>query len=71
MALDLSKAKMKRGKLSESNRSFDYDFWRDESVKMKMAAIWEMTVFHHMAQNHDPDELRLNRAIGGFRKKQS
>ncbi len=70
MALDLSKAKMRRGKLSESDRSFDYEFWRDQPIPVKMAAIWEMTVFHHMVKNLDPDELRLNRAVRGFRKKQ-
>ena len=71
MALDLSKAKVQRGKLSESDRNFDYDFWRGQPIAVKMAAIWEMTVFHHMVQNRDPNELRLDRTVGGFRKKQS
>ncbi len=71
MALDLSKATVKRGKISQSNRSMDYEFWRTQPLAVKMAAIWEMTVFHHMVRNDDPDELRLNRSIGGFRKKQS
>jgi hypothetical protein len=69
MALDLSKSTMHRGKLSESCRRIDYEFWREQTISMKMAAIWEMTIFHHMVKNRDPNELRLNRAIGGFRKK--
>jgi hypothetical protein len=69
MALDLSKAKVLRGKISESSRDFDYAFWREQSLEMKMRAIWEMTVFHHMVKRRDLDELRLDRTVGGFRKK--
>ena len=70
MALDLSRSEFKHGKLSEKTRELDFDFWRHQSVAAKMTAIWEMTVFHHKLKGRDPDELRLNRAVGGFRKKQ-
>lgn len=51
MALDLSKAEMRRGKITESGRSFDHEFWRAQSAEMKMGAIWEMVVFHHAVKN--------------------
>lgn len=68
MALDLSKAMTRRGKISEMTREFDYEFWRAQTVKVKLAAIWEMTVFHHLVKKRDPAELRLDRSVGGFRK---
>lgn len=68
MALDLSKAKTLRGRINETTRDFDYEFWRGQSVEMKMSAIWEMVLFHHLVKHRDPAELRLNRAVGGFRK---
>jgi hypothetical protein len=68
VALDLSKAEVHRGKISEMTRDPDYEFWRRQSAEMKMSAIWEMVVFHHMAMQRDPSELRLDRTVGGFRK---
>ncbi len=70
MALDLSKAILHRGKLTESSRAHDYEFWRQQSVRVKMAAIWEMTLFHHMVTEGNETEPRLDRTVGGFRKKQ-
>lgn len=68
MVLDLSKAKTLRGKISEATRDFDYEFWREQPAEVKMSAVWEMVVFHHLVKHRDPAELRLNRAVGGFRK---
>ncbi|MBY0423401.1 MAG: hypothetical protein K2Q06_13925 [Parvularculaceae bacterium] len=68
MALDLSKAMVRRGKISEMTRDHDYEFWRNQSAEIKMAAIWEMVVFHHLVKKRDTAELRLNRSVGGFRK---
>ncbi|MFN0022479.1 MAG: hypothetical protein ACKVS5_01110 [Parvularculaceae bacterium] len=69
MALDLSKAELRRGKITESDRSFDLEFWRAQSAELKMSAIWEMVVFHHAVKKRDPAELRLDRTLGGLRKK--
>ena len=41
---DWANATVKRGKISESDRSFDFDFWRSQSAEMKIAAIWRMVV---------------------------
>jgi len=65
MALDLTNAIVKRGKISERDRSFDYEFWREQSIEAKLTAIWEMTVFHHMVHNRNANEPRLNRTVGG------
>jgi len=70
MAFDLSQATLHRGKISESDSSYDYEFWRNQHIAAKMAAIWEMTVYHHAITNRDPDELRLDRTVGGFSRKQ-
>lgn len=68
MTLDLSNAVVRRGKITESDRAADYEFWRSQPVAMKFAAIWEMTVFYHLLKHHDPSQLRLDRTVGGFRK---
>jgi hypothetical protein len=69
MALDLSKAQMRRGRITGSDRSFDLEFWRAQSAETKMGAIWEMVVFHHAVKKRDPAELRLDRTVCRFRKK--
>lgn len=69
MSADWSKAAVQRGRISGSDRSFDYEFWRGQSAEMKMAAIWEMVIFHQQVKNRDPIELRLDRTVGGLRKK--
>jgi hypothetical protein len=69
MAADWSKATVHRGKISGSTQSLDYEFWRHQSEEMKMAAVWEMIIFHQQVRNRDPAELRLNRSVGGLRKK--
>jgi len=66
---DWSQAKTGHDKISDSDRSFDYDFWRGQSAAVKMAAIWQMIVFHQQVKNRDPNELRLDRTFDGFRKK--
>jgi hypothetical protein len=56
------------GKISELDRSFDYEFWAAQTAEMKMAAIWEMVVFSHALKEKDPAQLRLNRAVGSYGK---
>ena len=53
----------KKGFVRDMNRSFDLAYWQNQSAADRMAAIWEMTVFHHKLKKRDPDELRLNRTI--------
>jgi hypothetical protein len=69
MALDLSKAMVARGKIGEMDRSFDYEFWRRQSLQTKMTAIWDMTLFGWMMKGRDPGELRLDRTAVRFQPK--
>ena len=62
--------KMSRlGRRDEMDRSFDLAYWRSRSPTERMAAVWEMTVFHHKLKQRDPDELRLDRSVGGLRSR--
>ena len=53
--------------LRDSDRSFDLVYWSKQTPAARMAAIWEMTTFHHKLKKRDPNELRLNRSVGGLR----
>ena len=57
---DWSKAKVLRGKISESDRSFDYDFWRAQSPATKMATIWETVLLDQKVKNRELNEIRLD-----------
>jgi|GEM_PF-5758247 len=69
MGLDLSNARVHRGKISESDRKLDYEFWRRQPIEAKMAAIWEMAIFQYKVVEGHGTEPRLDRAVGGFQKK--
>ena len=56
----------KLGRVSELNRDFDLAFWQNQSPAQRMAAVWDLVVFHHKLQKRSPDELRLNRTLSGF-----
>ncbi len=61
---------MKLGRIGESSREFDLAFWQSLPPSTRMAAVWEMTVFHHKLNKRPPDELRLNRTLTTLRQRE-
>jgi hypothetical protein len=41
----------KLGRVSDLNRDFDLAFWKIQSPAQRMAAVWNLVVFHHKLQN--------------------
>jgi hypothetical protein len=59
------------GKLSESNdRSFDIEFWQSLSDSQRMTAMWELVETAHKLKGGNVDELRLQRSVGGFKRRE-
>jgi hypothetical protein len=58
------------GKLSESDdRSFDIEFWQSLTDGQRMAAMWELVETAHKLKGGTSDELRLQRSVGGFKRR--
>ncbi len=63
----------KLSRIGESSREFDLAFWQSLPPSTRMAAVWEMTVFHHKLNKRPPDEQTqsnsynswINRKFGG------
>ena len=60
----------KLSRIGESDREFDLTFWQSLPPSARMAAFWDMTVFHHKLKKRPPDELRLNRTIATLRPRE-
>lgn len=56
----------KLGRVTDLNRDFDLAFWQNQSPAQRMAAVWDLIVFHHKLHKRPPDELRLNRTLSGL-----
>ncbi len=56
----------KLGRIADLNRDFDVTFWQNQSPAKRMAAVWDLVVFHHKLKKRPPDELRLNRTLSGL-----
>ena len=58
------------GELSESDdRSFDIEFWQSLTDGQRMAAMWELVETAHKLKGGNPYELRLQRSVGGFKRR--
>jgi hypothetical protein len=51
------------GKVSETDRSFDVEFWQRQGPEAIFAAAWEMVVEAHRFQNKSDSELQLQRSV--------
>jgi len=56
----------KPGRVTDLNQDFDLAFWQNQSPVQRMAAVWDLIVFHHKLQKRPPDKLRLNRTLSGL-----
>ena len=51
------------GKLSESDRSFDIEFWQRQGSTAIFAAAWEMVVFANEFKGRDASQLTFQRTL--------
>src|SRR5690349_17534035 len=51
------------GRVDESGRSFDIEYWQRQDSAARFAAAWELVVFAHERRGGDVTELRLQRTI--------
>jgi hypothetical protein len=51
------------GKMSESDRSFDVEFWRRQGSNAIFAAAWEMVEEAHRWKGGSESELEFQRSV--------
>ena len=51
------------GKVSESNRAFDVEFWQRQGSMAIFAAAWQMVVDAHRWKKKSDAELELQRSV--------
>jgi hypothetical protein len=56
------------GKVSESNRAFDVEFWQRQGSTAIFAAAWQMVVDAHRWKDAGPDLDRSVERIGRLRE---
>ena len=56
------------GKLSESDRSFDIEFWQRQGSTAIFAAAWDMVVEVHRWKKNSDSELAFQRTVERFER---
>lgn len=59
------------GRIEEMDRSFDVEFWRIQPDTARFAAAWELVVHSFIIKGKDVSQLRLQRTIEQFERKES
>ena len=60
----------RRAKLEDSDRSFDLRFWQAQSPQARFDAAWELIVHYAKAKGLDVRQLRLQRSVETFQRRQ-
>jgi hypothetical protein len=47
----------------QGDRSFDIEFWQQQTSEQRANAVWEMVVWDWEMKGKNPDELRLQRSV--------
>lgn len=47
----------------QGDRSFDLEFWQEQTSEQRANAVWEMVVWDWEMKGKNPDELRLQRSV--------
>lgn len=55
---------------SDEHARLDADFWRDATFEERLAAAWEMAQMVWSMENPDGPPLRLDRSVGGVRRRE-
>lgn len=59
------------GKVSESNRKFDVEFWQRQGSTAIFAAAWEMVVEAHRWKKKSESELAFQRSVECLKRQRS
>lgn len=51
------------GRIEDSDRSFDIEFWQRQDSKARFAAAWELAVFAHGRKGEHESQLRFQRTV--------
>lgn len=62
---------MRFGKIDEMDKSFDIEFWQNQTSNERFSAVWEMVETYHLRKGGSKDELRLQRTVEYFQRKSS
>jgi hypothetical protein len=54
----------------QKDRSFDIEFWQSLSDKQRMDAMWELVEVAHRLKGGHPSELRLQRSVASFKRRE-
>lgn len=57
--------------MSDTDKSFDIQFWQNAGPEAIFEAAWEMLQDYYLLRGKDASELRLQRTVEAFRKIQS
>jgi len=57
------------GRIQDTDRSFDIEFWQRQGDEAIFRAAWELAVQYHRDQGMSDDELRLDKSIEHFERK--
>ena len=61
-------AMMRRGRIEDLDRSFDIQFWQNQTPQSRFAATWELIVHAWRVKGHDVRQLRLQRSVETFQR---
>lgn len=61
---------LRKGKLSEHDRSFDVEFWQSQPPKARFDAAWELVVHAARVKGQDVRQLRLQRLVTNFQRQE-
>lgn len=55
---------VKKGKIENKDRPFDFHFWQSQSSTARFAAAWDLVVQYHITvKGEDEAKLRLQRTV--------
>jgi len=58
----------RKGRLEELDRSFDLQFWQNQTSQVRFQAAWELIVHAWRVKGKDVRQLRLHRSVEYFQK---
>ena len=64
--------KVRKGKIEDLNRDFDYDYWQNQSPLARLEAAWELVRNYHIdILGENEDQLRLQRSFVAIKRQES
>jgi len=60
----------RRGRIEEMDRSFDIQFWQDQTAQARFDAAWELVLHACKVKGIDVRQLRLQRSVETFGRQQ-